>query len=210
MLSSLGFSLFYYFFFAHYHKRYVLLISNPSYRMKFEALITKSPRKRCETRAHRIAWLINFKTGHKWKQSLWAKQQTALNPQLVEKFFWRFSTVYANVFSKHNANEVLDIIAGFHFITSPTLYKFFNRSASYFQTTITMTTVSVIHKFHVLELRMEINSSQLAWHCWLNRQSSAGQGLSPPSFLSRYCLSRAKTKKKEESCKVHASLFIYQ
>lgn len=41
MLSSLRF----FFFFAHFHKRYVLLISNPSNRMEFEALITKSSRK---------------------------------------------------------------------------------------------------------------------------------------------------------------------
>ena len=59
-----------------------------------------------------------------------------------------------------NINDVLDIIAGFHFITIPIQYKLFNRSASYFQTTIT--TVYVIHKFHVLELRMEMSSSQLA------------------------------------------------
>lgn len=35
----------FFFLFAHFHKRDVLLISNPSNRMEFEALITKSPRK---------------------------------------------------------------------------------------------------------------------------------------------------------------------
>lgn len=161
MLSSLRF-----FFFAHFHKRYVLLISNPSNRMKFEALITNLPEKeRCEKRADRIACLINFKTGHKWKQSLWAKRLTTLYPSISWKVFFEDSAQSMPTYFL-NINEVHDIIAGFHFITIPIQYKLFNRSVSYFQTTITITAVYVIHKFRSC-IRAANGNEQLA-HSWLD------------------------------------------